>query len=226
MIVVVHAPVFLPSSSIVFAASGIDEWTKPRALPSTRTFRAFAGLAGAVAGSAAIIFVTSSGQGVCPTVGRLPRPPQARLPLAAGTPPARPPPAAARRPAAPAPGRLPGARVQGRRRADRSVTDPLFAVSAASYHLSNALFISARVTEPSLSASSAVHKAALLPLPPRLPPRSRRGLRRLGLTPGGGQENRRRNGCRPALKSVVSLPQFLPATRAGVAVAVETSTFT
>jgi len=48
--------------------------------------------------------------------------------------------------------------------------DPLFAVSAASYHLSNALFISARVTELSLSASKAVHNAAWFSLPPRPPP--------------------------------------------------------
>jgi hypothetical protein len=43
-------------------------------------------------------------------------------------------------------------------------------VSVASYHFSNELFISARVTEPSLSASNADHSAALLALPPRPPP--------------------------------------------------------
>src|SRR3954447_12849612 len=90
-IVVVQAPVFLPSSSIVLAASGIDPWTYPRAFPNTSTLRGFDGLAGAVAGSAAIIFVTSSGQGVCPTVGRLPRPPHVGPADGCGAPAARPP---------------------------------------------------------------------------------------------------------------------------------------
>ena len=31
VVVAVHAPVFLPISSIILAASGIDEWTKPEA---------------------------------------------------------------------------------------------------------------------------------------------------------------------------------------------------
>src|SRR3712207_7183474 len=39
VIVVDQAPVFFPISSIVRAASGIDEWTKPAALPSTSTRR-------------------------------------------------------------------------------------------------------------------------------------------------------------------------------------------
>ena len=45
-------------------ASGIDECTKPAALPSTSTLRACFGLAGAVAGSAAIIASTCCGCGV------------------------------------------------------------------------------------------------------------------------------------------------------------------
>jgi hypothetical protein len=56
---VVQAPVRSPSASIVRAASGIDEWTKPAALARTRTRRGFFGVAGAVAGSAAIICIRS-----------------------------------------------------------------------------------------------------------------------------------------------------------------------
>ena len=63
VIVVVHAPVLRPSASIVLAASGIDEWTKPAALARTSTLRGRAGLAGAVAGSAAIIAWTLAGLG-------------------------------------------------------------------------------------------------------------------------------------------------------------------
>src|SRR5512137_431790 len=62
--VVDHAPYFLPISSMVRAAMGIDECTNPWALPSTSTFRGFAGATGAVAGSAAIMAATCSGAGV------------------------------------------------------------------------------------------------------------------------------------------------------------------
>jgi hypothetical protein len=58
VIVVLQAPVFLPSSSIVRPAIGIDECTNPAALPSTSTLRGCFGLAGASAGSAASIAVT------------------------------------------------------------------------------------------------------------------------------------------------------------------------
>ena len=50
VMVVAHAPVFVPSASTVLAASGIDECTKPAALPSTSTLRGRCGLAGAVVG--------------------------------------------------------------------------------------------------------------------------------------------------------------------------------
>src|SRR3954468_20242201 len=51
----VQAPVFLPSSSTALAASGIDECWKPAEgmREKIRTLRGLAGLAGAVAGSAA-----------------------------------------------------------------------------------------------------------------------------------------------------------------------------
>ena len=61
--VVDQAPVFFPISSMVRAASGIDEWTNPADFASTRTLRGCFGLTGAVSGNAAIIAVTSSGRG-------------------------------------------------------------------------------------------------------------------------------------------------------------------
>ena len=62
--VVDHAPVFVPRASTVFAASGMQECTKPAALARTSTLRGCFGLAGAVSGKAAIIFSTSAGLGV------------------------------------------------------------------------------------------------------------------------------------------------------------------
>src|SRR5712691_388341 len=73
VIVVVHAPVLDPAASTNFAASGIEEWTKPAARPSTRIVLGLSGLAGALSGSAAIILSTSAWQGTC---GVLLRPPQ------------------------------------------------------------------------------------------------------------------------------------------------------
>ena len=64
-ITVVHAPVFWPIASIVRAASGIDEWTKPAALASTSTRRGCLGVAGAVSGSAAIICIRSVVRATC-----------------------------------------------------------------------------------------------------------------------------------------------------------------
>src|SRR5436190_675649 len=59
----VHAPVFLPSSSTVFIASGIDECWKPAEgmRENNSTLRALSGFAGAADGSAAIICSTSLG---------------------------------------------------------------------------------------------------------------------------------------------------------------------
>ena len=71
--VVVHAPVLVPRASTVFAASGMQECTKPAALASTSTLRGCFGLAGALSGNAAIIFSTSSGLGVW-FCGAAPRP--------------------------------------------------------------------------------------------------------------------------------------------------------
>ncbi len=83
-----------------------------------------------------------------------------RAGAAAGAPAARPP------PAPPPAGAAAGA---GRPRAVFSagpstsiVTEPPLAASAASYHLPNAVRISARVTDPFLSASKAVHNAPLV----------------------------------------------------------------
>ncbi len=73
---VVHAPVFLPISSTIVAASGIDECWKPRDVPRTRMRRGRSGLAGAVAGRAAIIRRTSFSQA---SIGVLLRPPQASV---------------------------------------------------------------------------------------------------------------------------------------------------
>ena len=64
VMVVDHAPCFLPISSMVRAAIGIDECTNPSALPSTSTLRGCFGVTGALAGSAASIAVTCSGLGV------------------------------------------------------------------------------------------------------------------------------------------------------------------
>ncbi len=63
----VHAPVFLPISSIIFAASGIDECWNPEdgSRDQIRTLRGFCGVAGGLSGSrpsVAIILVTSFGQ--------------------------------------------------------------------------------------------------------------------------------------------------------------------
>ncbi len=63
-IVVLQAPVLFPNSSTVLPASGMQLCTNPAALDSTRTLRGFFGFAGACAGKAAIIGVTSSGFGV------------------------------------------------------------------------------------------------------------------------------------------------------------------
>ena len=66
-VVDVHAPVFLPISSIMRAASGMDECWKPAegSRDQIRTFRGFCGAAGGLSGrspSVAIIRVTSFGQ--------------------------------------------------------------------------------------------------------------------------------------------------------------------
>src|SRR5436190_4469457 len=75
---VVHAPVFLPSSSIVLMASGIDECWNPAdgMRDHASTLCALTGLAGAVAGSAAIIAAMCSGHA---SVGFWLRPPQGSL---------------------------------------------------------------------------------------------------------------------------------------------------
>src|SRR5262245_58720154 len=59
----VQAPVFLPSSSTAFAASGMDEcWNPAEGIrEKISTLRAFAGLAGAAVGRMAIICSTSLG---------------------------------------------------------------------------------------------------------------------------------------------------------------------
>src|SRR6476646_367409 len=70
----VQPPVFLPSCSTAFAASGIDEcWYPAEGMrEKIRTLCALAGLAGAVVGRTAIICSTSLGHG---TVGCWLRPP-------------------------------------------------------------------------------------------------------------------------------------------------------
>src|SRR5215467_7553153 len=72
----VQVPYFLPISSIVFAASGIDECWYPAdgMREKIRTLCALSGLAGADVGSAASICSTSPGQAA---VGCWLRPPQA-----------------------------------------------------------------------------------------------------------------------------------------------------
>src|SRR3954469_3107075 len=52
-------------ASMVRAASGIDEWTKPAALASTSTRRGCLGVAGALSGSAAIICIRSVTLATC-----------------------------------------------------------------------------------------------------------------------------------------------------------------
>ena len=145
--VVVHAPVFLPISSIVFAASGIDEWTKPAALPSTSTLRGCFGLAGAVAGSAAIIASTCSGCGVWFCAAGAPRPPPPKPPAAGCG-------SAAAKPAS----------------SCSCVSAPVPAASHWPNQRSNVAFISACVTAPSLSVSTAVkNPGPTLPRPPAAP---------------------------------------------------------
>src|SRR5688572_17360646 len=66
-VVDVHAPVFLPISSIIRAASGIDECWKPAegSRDQISTLRGFCGVAGGLSGrrpTVAIILVTSFGQ--------------------------------------------------------------------------------------------------------------------------------------------------------------------
>src|SRR5262245_35699780 len=84
-VVDVHAPVFLPSSSTAFAASGIDEcWYPAEGMrEKISTLCGFAGLAGATFGSAAIICSTSLGHG---TVGCWLRPPHASFNPGVGAP--------------------------------------------------------------------------------------------------------------------------------------------
>src|SRR5947208_3610469 len=126
------------------------------------TLRALSGLAGAVAGSAAIICSTSLGQAA---VGCWLRPPQASLSPGvvapatngAAAPPPKPPPA--RPPGAAPAGGAAGAGNTGINAVVSCswVIEPDFCVSAASYHASNAVFTSAAVTLPSLSASNAAN---------------------------------------------------------------------
>src|SRR5437667_10099608 len=63
---VVHVPVFLPSSSTAFAASGIDECWYPAdgMRENASTLCALTALAGAVAGNAASIFVMSAAHAI------------------------------------------------------------------------------------------------------------------------------------------------------------------
>src|SRR5262245_19242469 len=177
---VVHAPVFLPSSSIAFTASGIDECWNPAdgMRDQASTLWAFSGLAGAVAGSAAIIAAMCSAQA---SVGFWLRPPHGSLrpgvvaPATNGPGAPRPPPPGDPGPPAP-PGRPPapgatGAPPAGGAAAGNSaliavvscacVTEPLFDASAAVYHASNAARTSAPVTKLSFGwVSKAAHSTA------------------------------------------------------------------
>src|SRR4029450_4771793 len=81
----VHAPVFFPSSSMAFAANGIEEcWYPDDGIrEKINTLCGFAGLAGAVSGRMAIICSTSLGQG---TVGCWLRPPHGSFRPGGGAP--------------------------------------------------------------------------------------------------------------------------------------------
>ena len=140
---VVQAPVLVPSASTVFAASGMQECTKPAALASTSTLRGCLGLAGALSGKAAIIFSTSSGLGVW-FCGAAPRPPPAG---AAGC----------------------GSAAFNAVASCSCVTEPVPPASPSDSHLAKAAFSSSRLTNPSLFESAAVKMPA--PAPPRPPPR-------------------------------------------------------
>jgi hypothetical protein len=149
VVVAVHAPVFLPISSIIFAASGMEECTNPRAAPSTSTLRGLSGLAAALSGIAAIILSTSDWQA---TRGLVLRPPHA-----SGWPPAG------------GAGANAAATLVSPSPICCAVRDPLFVSSQSPNHLLNAPVNSSRVTEPSLLASTAAKIAG--PMPPRPPPR-------------------------------------------------------
>src|ERR1019366_8316884 len=131
-------------ASMVFAASGMQECTKPEALARTSTLRGCLGLAGALSGNAAIIFSTSSGLGVWfwgPGAQPTPAGGGAGCGKAALT-------AAA---------------------SWSCVSEPVLAESPSDSHLAKAAFSSSRVTNPSLFASAAVKTPAAAP--PRPPPR-------------------------------------------------------
>src|SRR6476469_939369 len=146
----VHAPVFLPSSSTAFAASGMDEcWNPAEGMrEKIRTLRAFAGLAGAVVGRADIICSTSLTHGA---VGCWLRPPHASFSPGVDAPATnsvapRPAPA----PPAPRPLGAPAAGAAGSPSAAFSavescswLTEPDFWVSAASYQPSKTVLSSA-----------------------------------------------------------------------------------
>src|SRR6266849_10290760 len=138
--VVFHAPVFDPSASTVFAASGMDECTNPAARPRTSTLRGLSGLAGAVSGSAAIILSTSGWQATC---GFGLRPPHA----SGGGPPGF-------------AGAGGGSAALNPAATCATVSVPVLALSHSVYHLSNVAFNSSRVIAPSLFASAAVKIAA------------------------------------------------------------------
>src|SRR5262249_26266783 len=137
------------------------------------TLCGFNGLAGAAVGRTAIICSTSLGHG---TVGCWLRPPHGSFSPGVGAPAvhsAEPPPAPPK-PRPPAP--VAPAAGAGCPRAALSavescscVTEPDFCASAASYHASNAVLISAAVTDPSLSPSNIVNNCGPTPVPPRPP---------------------------------------------------------
>src|SRR5687768_5922786 len=158
--VVFHAPVLVPTASTNFAASGMDECTKPAARPSTRTLRGRCGLAGALSGSAAIIFSTSAGQGTC---GLALWPPHAAAGFGGGA---------------------GGGGIAAVSPAVSSacVSAPVRAVSQVVYQPSKVALNSSRLTAPSLLVSVAVKTAA--PPPPRPPPRP--GVWAPGAAPAGG----------------------------------------
>ena len=181
--VVVHAPVFLPSSSIVFAASGIDAVDVAARVPEHQDLprpRGFARRGGGkrrhhlrhVLGARRL----SDSRQIAAAAAR----------GSAG--------AAGLRRRRPAPGAGAGSPNAVFRAGPSAsvVTDPLFAVSVASYHCANAPFISARVDRAVLVGVKRRPQRGVSRVTDGTGRASGlRGLRRLGLTKSRGQQDRR-----------------------------------
>ncbi len=210
--VVVHAPVFLPSSSIVFAAMGIDEWTIAARVAEHQDLSRLRGLGRRGRGKRGHHLRHVVGAGRL-SDGRQIAAAAARRSRWGGRCPTAPSTAAGRRRREPQRGIQGGAELIGRDRPALGRVGRVVPLLERALHLGachRAVLVGVK-RRPQCRVAVVAAAAAACP---------RRGPEAPGPgpePPPAGPPSRR---CRRAMENV-SLPRCLPATRAGVAIAIE-----